>query len=92
MKLLASEELYSNHLKMYLRIEPKNAVYTMSYLTENKKWKVLKEVDGKFLSTKTAKGFVGSVFGLYATSLGKASETKAYFDWFEYKGNDDVFK
>lgn len=43
------------------------------------------------LSTARAGGFVGSVFGLYATSLGKPSSTKAAFDWFEYKGNDPVF-
>ena len=92
MKLLASKELYSIHQKLYLRMQPKNAVYTISYSTDNKKWTTLHDVDGKFLSTKTAGGFVGSVFGLYATSLGKESSSKAYFDWFEYKGQDTIFK
>jgi len=49
-------------------------------------------VDGRFLSTATAGGFVGNVFGLYATSTGKESNNTAYFDWFEYKGEDDVYK
>jgi len=54
---------------------------------------MLKEaVDGKFLSTATAGGFVGSVFALYATSTGKESNNKAFFDWFQYKGDDDIYK
>jgi xylan 1,4-beta-xylosidase len=92
MKLLTSRPLTSITQDVHLRIEPKNAVYGISFSTDGKKWVPLEEVDGKFLSTATAGGFVGSVFGLYATSLGKASSTKAYFDWFEYKGDDDAFK
>ncbi len=49
-------------------------------------------IDGHFLSTKTAGGFVGSVFGMYATSLGKVSNANAYFDWFKYIGMDDIYK
>lgn len=68
-------------------------MYKASYHADNKNWILLKEnIDGKFLSTKTAGGFVGSVFGLYATSSGKKSNTKAYYDWFEYKGNDVIYK
>jgi alpha-N-arabinofuranosidase len=64
----------------------------MSFSTDGKKWTVLQDVDAKFLSTATAGGFVGSVFGLYVTSLGEPSSTKAHYDWFEYKGNDEVFR
>jgi alpha-N-arabinofuranosidase len=64
----------------------------MSFSENGKNWTVLKEVDGKFLSTENAGGFVGSVFGLYATSMGKQSNAKAYYDWFEYRGDDEVFK
>jgi len=32
------------------------------------------------------------VYALYATSLGKPSQTSAYFDWFEYVGDDEVYK
>ncbi|WP_132054167.1 glycoside hydrolase family 43 protein [Pseudocnuella soli] len=77
---------------VHLRIEPKNAVYTVSYSTDGKVWKKMQDVDGTILSTEKAGGFVGSVFGLYATSLGKPSSSKAYFDWFEYKGADPVFQ
>ncbi len=92
MELLASKPLLSKTGDVYLRIEPKNAVYATSFSTNGKNWTPLQEVDGKFLSTATAGGFVGSVFGLYATSLGKQSQNKASYDWFTYKGNDEVFK
>lgn len=91
MELLASKPLSTKNGDVYLRMEPKNAVYTTAFSADGKNWTALPEVDGKFLSTATAGGFVGSVFGLYATSLGKESRTKASFDWFTYKGNDDVF-
>jgi alpha-N-arabinofuranosidase len=91
MELIVSRKLPATSSDVYLRIEPNNAVYKTSFSTNGKNWTGLQEVDGKFLSTATAGGFVGCVFGLYATSLGKESANKAYYDWFEYKGNDDVF-
>jgi len=53
---------------------------------------LLENADGKFLSTKTAGGFVGSVYALYATSTGKPSENSALFDWFGYKAYFDALK
>jgi len=32
------------------------------------------------------------MYALYASSYGTVSAAKAYFNWFEYKGNDDVYK
>lgn len=90
MEAIASQTLSSGQ-KIYLRIAADKAVYTMAYSTDNTKWITLKQVDGKFLSTKTAGGFVGSMFGVYATSSGKESNANAYYDWFEYKGNDAVY-
>jgi len=48
-------------------------------------------VDGKYLSTKGAGGFVGNLYAMYATSDGKPSANKAVFDWFECKNMDDVY-
>jgi alpha-N-arabinofuranosidase len=92
MMLLASQSLTSVKQDVYLRIQPKKSIYTLSFSTDGKKWEVLKDVDSKFLSTETAGGFVGSVLGMYATSMGKQSTAKAYYDWFEYTGADDIFK
>jgi hypothetical protein len=36
----------------------------------------------------TAGGFVGSIYAMYATSLGWPSSSTASFDWFEYDGKD----
>ena len=92
MKLMASKPLPSLKQDLYLRVEPKNAVYATSYSIDGKNWIPLLEVDGKFLSTATAGGFVGTMIGPYATALGKESRSKAYYDWFLYKGADEVFK
>lgn len=91
-QLLASAELPGKSDEVYLKISPDKATYTMSYSLDGSKWTTLKAVDGRFLSTATAGGFVGCVFGLYATSNNLPSTAKAYFDWFQYKGNDEVFR
>ena len=92
MNLLVQNTIGSVKEDVQLRIEPKNDIYSMSFSIDGKSWTKLPDVDGKILSTAKAGGFVGCVFGLYTTSLGNPSNTKAYFNWFEYKGLDEVFK
>ena len=91
-ELLASAEL-KNNKALQLKIEANNDTYSFYYTEEKDKWVLLKDkVDGKFLSTKSAGGFVGSLYTLYATSNDAATINKASYDWFEYEGNDDVYK
>jgi len=94
MTLLASQPLQGKALNiLQLKIMGNNDHYSFYYSDEKGKWQVLKEnADGKFLSTKVAGGFVGSTIALYATSLGNASNSKAYYNWFSYNGNDEVYK
>ena len=95
MELLASQELKDEQKAqpLYLKIEAHGNTYSFLYSTNPDQWNLLKEnVDAKFLSTKEAGGFVGCVYALYATSLGKPGENTAHFDWFEYRGDDDVYK
>ena len=74
---------------LFLKIEAKGKSYAFYYSINAKNWILLKDnIDGTFLSTKSAGGFVGSMFALYATSSGQDSENTARFDWFEYEGND----
>jgi alpha-N-arabinofuranosidase len=82
-----------DHCKnIQLKIESKEQYYSFYYSTNNKDWHILaKDLDAKFLSTKISGGFVGCLFALYATSNGMDSNNKAYFDWFEYAGKDEVF-
>jgi alpha-N-arabinofuranosidase len=91
MELLQSQKLLSGG-KLKLKIEANGNTYSF-YYSDKRKWNLLKaDVDAKFLSTKVAGGFVGCMYALYASSYGTVSAAKAYFNWFEYKGNDDIYK
>lgn len=59
-----------------------NELYAL-YSLDGKNWKPLgDELDAKHLSTKTAGGYIGAYFGLYAYSK---SPQKAMFEWATYK-------
>lgn len=50
-----------------LRIEARGALYHFAYAAEDGAWiDLARDIDGRILSTKTAGGFVGAVFGLHA--------------------------
>jgi alpha-N-arabinofuranosidase len=90
--LLASQALPGEG-KLSLKIEANGGLYSFYYRTKKGNWMLLKDnVDGKFLSTKEAGGFVGSLFAMYSTSNGQVSASIAKYHWFEYKGNDDRYK
>jgi beta-xylosidase len=93
MELLASGRLNNvmESEELQLKIEAHGGSYAFLYRLGSGEWAVLQEgVDAKFLSTKIAGGFVGCMYALYATSLGQSSTNRAYFDWFEYSGEDEV--
>lgn len=87
MTLLASKNLKTNDAKLFLKIAQNGALYHCDYSADNKKWGNIGSVDATFLSTKNAGGFVGCIFGMYATSLSFPSNSKAYYNWFSYIGN-----
>jgi len=91
MDILAQEPLPPG--QVYLQIKADKDRYSFLFATKPNHWKLLKgNVDGKFLSSQTAGGFIGAVFALYATSSGKASINHASFKWLDYKGADSVYK
>jgi alpha-N-arabinofuranosidase len=97
MILLASQGLSTTNSAIQFRVEARADKHAFYYSLNNRTWILIKDnVDGKFLSTKVAGGFganfVGNTIGLYATSLGTMSGNKAYYDWFEYKGDDEVYR
>lgn len=67
-KILASVPLDGDSAKdLHLKIIARGALYDFYYGTRADEWTLLKgDVDGKILSTKVSRGFVGAVFGLYA--------------------------
>ncbi len=95
MELLSSIKLTKKEAMkdINLKIQAEGNYYSFYYSIEPNKWILLKDkVDAKFLSTKVAGGFVGTIYALYATSSGKPSDNISYFDWFEYIGDDEVYK
>jgi alpha-N-arabinofuranosidase len=95
MEVIASSKTGREEMEklVFLKIEAKESVYSFSYAFQPDEWHLLKDsVDARFLSTRVAGGFVGCMYALYATSLGKSSSTVANFDWFEYRGDDEVYK
>jgi xylan 1,4-beta-xylosidase len=68
--LLASKEIKKNSDDLYLKIEGKGRFYSFYYKSsEKEQWILLaKEVDANILSTKEAKGFVGTYLAMYASS------------------------
>lgn len=84
--------LFNGDDEANLKIEANGDTYSFYYSFKKRKWNLLKtNVDGKFLSTKIAGGFVGCIYALYTTSLDTERNAEAFFDSFECKGNDIIF-
>lgn len=92
MVLLTELPLSNPSADLELEIEAKGGLYDFKYRQGGNEWKVLKkDVDGKYLSTQAAGGFIGSLFALYATSSGQPSDNTASFKWIDYSGNDKIY-
>jgi xylan 1,4-beta-xylosidase len=92
-ELLAQAPLKSATASVQLRIKAQDDTYNFDFSENSKTWTVLKDkVDGKFLSTQVAGGFIGCLFGMYATSSGQPTTNTASFKWLKYEGNDPVYK
>lgn len=93
MDLIERQNLDLSVTKLYLQITGNKGDYSFSYGNTPNNWKLLKDkVDGKFLSTQVAGGFIGSLFAMYATSSGVSSNNSASFKWLDYKGDDAVYR
>jgi xylan 1,4-beta-xylosidase len=93
MDLLVQQLLKSPKSDIRLKIKADGGSYEFDYAEGKQAWQVLKDnVDGKFLSTEVAGGFVGNLFALYGTSSGAPSKNKATFKSLQYIGNDKVYK
>ena len=90
---LAQAPLKSAAASVQLRIQAQGDTYSFQFSENGKTWNVLKDkVDGKFLSTQVAGGFIGCLFGMYATSSGQPTASTASFKWLKYEGNDPMYK
>ncbi|WP_026260682.1 glycoside hydrolase family 43 protein [Spirosoma luteum] len=93
MELLTEVPLTSKAGKVGLRIASQGGTYSFSFSDDTKNWKLLKDdVDAKFLSTKEAGGFIGCLYGMYATSSGEPTTNSASFQYLTYKGDDPMYR
>jgi len=93
MELLTQTPLATSSGKVKFRINAEGENYSFQYAENSNAWTLLKnKIDAKFLSTHEAGGFIGCVFGLYATSLGKEVSNSASFKYLKYIGDDRIYK
>ncbi|MDL2211060.1 glycoside hydrolase family 43 protein [Bacteroides sp. OttesenSCG-928-M17] len=82
--IAAEKQVKSN--KVTLRIEGNPYQYAFAVSEAGgESFQELGRLDTRYLSTEVAGGFTGVMIGLYASSNGKTTTAKAYFDWFELK-------
>ncbi len=68
-EIVSTQADLSEGQSLYLKIEARGKYYDFYYSLEPDTWKLLeKDVDGTWLSTHVAGGFVGAYFGMYAYS------------------------
>ena len=93
MELLTQSPISASVKGLQLRIKAEGDKYSFDFAEKKNDWKLLKDgVDGKFLSTEVAGGFIGCVFGMYATSSGSNSTNQASFKYLRYSGKDPMYK
>lgn len=74
-----------NDNKILFRIKGNPHQYTFYFADPNtQQYTELGKLDTRYLATEVAGGFTGVMIGLYASSNGKSSQAKAFYDWFEY--------
>jgi len=77
--------------KIRLRITADGGLYAFHFAEGNGDWQLLRDkLDGRYLSTKVAGGFVGCLIALYASSNGEPSGNEAHFKYLDYIGKDDL--
>lgn len=94
-KLIASASLSTEQAtqKVILKTVSNSDHYAFFYGTDPNQLQLLHDgLPVNFLSTKTAGGFVGVTYNMYATASGISSDNTVWFDWFEYIGNDDIYQ
>ncbi|MCE7059442.1 glycoside hydrolase family 43 protein [Dyadobacter sp. CY343] len=92
MELMSEKSVSDDSTPVKLRIVAEGDTYSF-YFSKGAAWELLKDkVDAKFLSTEVAGGFIGCLFGMYATSSGEQTSNSASFKYLKYSGNDPIFK
>jgi xylan 1,4-beta-xylosidase len=92
MEMITHKQITEAGKSVKLRIVAEGEFYSF-YFSNGPSWQLMQDkLDAKYLSTKTAGGFIGSLFGMYATSSGQPTSNVASFKYLKYKGDDPMFK
>ena len=92
LELLAQEPLSAATGKVLLRINAEGDTYSFHFAESPQAWRSLKDkVDARFLSTQVAGGFIGCLYGMYATSSGQPTTNSASFRYLKYEGHDTTY-
>ena len=89
-EVIAEKKLQKpSNAPLSLRVDFENARYTFQVKEKgDKNWQTVFDfLEGQYLSTRVAGGFVGVTIGPYATSSGKESTKTADYLQFTYSGN-----
>ena len=82
-------EIPWNHEETVLVIRAKGQDFTLAVEdAEGQEHLLMEHIDGGFLGSETAGGFVGAYIGMFASGNGTDYEEYASFDWFMYQGED----
>jgi len=93
MELMVQQPLDNQSGTIGVRIDVQGGQCSFYYALHGKDWRLLLDkVDAMYLSTQVAGGFIGCVFGLYATSSGKETSNEASFRKLYYRGHDPIYK
>jgi len=95
MELLAEQKIEEENTdrNVQLKIDSDSRTYSFYYAFDDDNWYPLMEnLDGTYIRAIIPHDFVGAVFAMYVTSLGEKSSNHALFDYFEYTGDDEVYK
>lgn len=93
MEMLVEIPVQYKTSRTHFRINAEGDTYSFYFSENGNNWSLLKDkADAKFVSTKTAGGFVGCIYGMYATSSGEPSSNTASFKYLKYSGNDPVYR
>lgn len=81
--IAGEKQIKGNEVKLKIEGNPTSYSFYCSEADSNE-YNELGKLDTRYLSTEVAGGFTGVMIGLYASSNGKPSKAKAYYNWFDY--------
>jgi alpha-N-arabinofuranosidase len=81
-EVLGCREITGDELE--LEVTAREQSHSFYITSGGKKLTVAEDIDGSFLGSESAGGFVGTYIALFASGNGRDTGREAKFDWFKY--------